>query len=293
MDDDESIYAYINQHVSNKPAEKRNKELKNNQIPRGLKITKLPNIGTNFPQRPAMKSKIIPDMASSTVIIGSTGSGKTNLLIDMFINPNMYRGYFDEIWLFSKTGHCDSLFEYLELKDDRVIVNNMEKKLKDLIDKCEKESKSIGVTKMKRRALLFEDLTANAKLMRSPAFLKCFCQNRHMACMVFACVHSYTRLTRTCRQTCTNIFLFPMPLTDIKLLSDDHCPPNMSKKDFINDIINVAHKRDIVINEKGEKEENRPFLHINCKVDFDTRYRKSFDYILKICNPLYSEKNEL
>lgn len=276
MDNDIDIDRMLAEIGSNPDyQEKREKKKPGKIVIKGLDIPKIPSTSTQFEQRPYMANKVIPDMCSSVIFVGGTSSGKTTVLISMFLNEDMYRNYFDEIYLFSATGACDSLFDHLRLKEERVITHDMVNQLDILVNKLKKRAEDMGVENAPKVALIFEDLTANKKLMsdHNTPFIQCFVQNRHLACMTFACVHKWRGLTRTARLQASNIIYFPAPTDDLKSFIDDTQPPNLSKIEYQN-LINFAHEPtdDMV----------RPFLHVNRKVDFTNQFRKGFKHQINL-----------
>ena len=50
----------------------------------------------------------LPQMASLCLIIGSVRSGKSNLLVNFFCNPEFYKGKFDTVKIVSTTLHSDT-----------------------------------------------------------------------------------------------------------------------------------------------------------------------------------------
>lgn len=258
-----------------KPIKNTNKNKdknKNHPILKGLKVQKLESLSTDFKQRPYMVNKVVPHFPSSCVFVGGSGSGKTTALMNLFLNQDIYRGYFDEIYLFSKTGKSDDMATYLQLPNGRIITENLEEELKKLVDKLKKEAENLGPQKMKKRCIIFEDLTANRKLLNSPSFDLCFVQARHLATSVFACVHKYKALTRLARLQAMYLVVFECPLSDRLQIIEDWIAPRLNKQKFI-DLFNFVYKK--------ENKNDRNFLVINNQVDVNDRYRKNWDKIIK------------
>lgn len=240
----------------------------------GIQISKIESGMKGFPQNELMSQKVIPDMASSCIIVGGTGSGKTNLLVNLMLNKDFYRDYFDseEIYLFSANGKTDDLLMTMGLHDDRIITKNHIKELGALIKRLNKRCEDEGKYDCKRACIIFEDLTSIKKLQDSEEFIKLFTENRHHAAMVFAMVHKYKGLNRTCRLQGHNFIIFPCQNSDLKQISEDHCPPLLDNKVFMK-FISEGFKKD--------KEDSKPFFHINKKDTNDrTKFRRNFDIYL-------------
>ena len=69
---------------------------------------------------PMMQADIIPRHASAVIFNGKSGSGKSNLMINLLTRPHFYKGYFDLTFLFSPTANSDDLPQYLNLPKKRL-----------------------------------------------------------------------------------------------------------------------------------------------------------------------------
>jgi hypothetical protein len=103
-----------------------------------LKIVALPTKAKKLMSPPLM-DEINLRHPFSLAVYGMTGSGKTVAVLNLLTNPNMYSGFFDEIYLFSVTGNSDDSFEALNLKKKNIITEQMVPKLKKLLEKQKKE----------------------------------------------------------------------------------------------------------------------------------------------------------
>ena len=103
-------------------------------------------------ESPATMSAIDIKHPFSIGIFGMTGSGKTVLACQLLCNKQMYRGYFDRIYLFSPTGNADDTFDHLGIPDEQIftIEKQMIKELGKII-RAQKESvEDKGLMKTKR-----------------------------------------------------------------------------------------------------------------------------------------------
>ena len=163
-----------------------------------LKIHPLPTRASKL-QSPKLMEEIELKHPFSLAVYGMTGSGKTVAVLNLLTNGDMYGGYFDEMYLFSTTGKSDDSFDALDLPKRNVITDKMVAELKKIIERQKKAVERKGIDKAKKVCLIFEDLTANRKLMNSPDFIKAFVQNRHLSCSTIACCHKFNALIRTAR----------------------------------------------------------------------------------------------
>jgi hypothetical protein len=243
----------------------------------GLKIVPYPTNKHKIKQRPNMENHVIPTHASAVIFNGKSGSGKTNLLVNIMSRPEFYgidgsgKPYFDIVFLFSPTANGgDDLVRFLDIPKKRIFtefdttaLDNIIATQKDLIE----EKKDI--TKSPKMLIIFEDIQSDKKFMNSKSFLKCFIQCRHLNISTFLLSQSFTRTPRACRLQANNIFLFPCSRSERKLLIDEFTPPRLSKREF-GDLIDHATSDD------------HSFLHINMREMPRTRFRKNLDEILKL-----------
>lgn len=244
----------------------------------GIEIKKLESRSTKFKQTPFMKQGIIPKTPSSWVLIGGTGSGKSTALANILLNPDFMGNYFkpENSYCFGHTCKSDDLWR-THLKDqfpeDNIVDHDMDEILGNLIANRVLECDEKGPERTEPICVVFEDVTANRKLMNSPGFIKCFVQNRHYNITVLACAHKYKALTRVCRLSAHALVIYPCPVSDIKAVLEDHHAPGLTTKQM-RQVIEFAFQQ--------ESASDRPFLFINTTMPYSDRYRKRFDLILSI-----------
>lgn len=233
-------------------------------------------------QRPAMEKDIIPKHASSVIFNGKSGSGKTQLLVNLLTRPGFYGKcvkhsckhkdceYFDEMYMFSPTADGgDDLAKYLKIPKKHIFpdlnITDLDMLLQKQKEKCDRN----GVDKSPKMLVIFEDIQSDAKFMKSKSFLRCFIQGRHINISTFLLGQSWTLTPRACRLQANNIFFFRGSGSEHKILIDEHTPPGLTKKEF-EGLLNHA---------VGDK---YSFLHINLRAPRETRYRKNLDTILQL-----------
>jgi hypothetical protein len=232
-----------------------------------LKITALKTAKTKIKQRVYMKKLIIPKHPASVIFNGSSGSGKTNLLCTLLTKPHFYKGYFDEIHLFSPTGGTDDMFLHLDLQPDNIHMDMDPDDLADILSGRNDLIEKKGIDKVPKILLIFEDVQSSREFMKSRSFLQAFIANRHFGVSTWLCGQSFTKTPRACRLQANNIFYFKGSNSELELISEEFCPPGMRKKEF-KEMVSEATR------------EPYAFLHINKHAPFDTRYRKNLGNIL-------------
>lgn len=242
-----------------------------------LKIIPYPTNKQDIPQRPFMKEEIIPSHPSRTLFNGKSGSGKSNLLVNLMSRSEYYgadkdgKGYFDLVFLFSPTCNGgDDLVRFLDIPKKRMF-NTFDEKTLDNIVKTQKKiiEEKKDLLKSPKILVIFEDIQSDEKFMSSKSFEQCFLMGRHFNMSIFLLGQSWTKTPRVCRLQASNIFFFAGSRSEQKLLNEEFNPPRLSKREF-DDLIEEATGDDY------------GFLHINCKTPFRERYRQGLETVLKL-----------
>lgn len=226
------------------------------------------------PQRQAAKDQVMPRFPFSMMITGSSGSGKTNLMINIMTRPELYGKYFHRIAIFSPTaGSADDMYKKLgPIPKENFIATMTPDHLESIIDHRKKliEEKGIEwVAKNDRMVLILDDVVAERNFLESPEALKMFALLRHYLCSVIVMVQSYNKLPRALRLNANAIMVFPSLQSEIAVLKDEITPPGISKKDFEKVIEYATDGR-------------YDFLYINRHADPGKRVRKNLDEIINL-----------
>jgi len=252
------------------------KKLRNNKNDI-LKIVAYPTNKHKIKQRPLMKSNILPRHASSVIFNGRSGSGKSNLLINLLTRPEFYgpkragqKTYFDLIFLFSPTANQgDDLVQFLNLPSDKIDTTLSTQRLDHIISTQQKLIEQKGILKSPKILIVFDDCQSDAKFLKTKSFLRCFIQCRHLNISTFLCGQRFNKTPKAARLQANNIFFFPGSESEVELMCDEYTPPNTSKKQF-KKLIEYATA------------EPYNFLHINLRCPVETRFRKNLDEYLTI-----------
>jgi hypothetical protein len=242
-----------------------------------LEIVKFESNKHKIKERQAMMDNIIPRLGSSTIINGKSGSGKTNLLLNLCLKKEFYgkikpsdkHGYFELVFLFSPTAESDDLSEHLGLDKKRIVTDDFENKLEHIFEVQERIIKSKGLDKSPKILLIYDDMQSNARFMRSKIFTQSFIANRHANITTIFLSQSFTRTPRVCRLQASNIMIFPSSESEIDLLVEEYNPPNTTQKEFYNLV-------------KHATKERFNFLHIATRVEPEKRFRKNLATIISI-----------
>ena len=257
---------------------KKQKELPKEVKKAGLSIVPFKTNKAQIEQRETMKQGIIPHHPSSTIFNGASGSGKSNLLVNLLTRPEFYgkrngKHYFDKIHMFSPTAGemddlCQHLIDHCGLETSDIHNEFDQKLLLSILDDQQKAIKKKGIHKSPKTLLLLDDIQSDKKFLASKAIKRLFLMNRHYNTSTWLCGQSFNLTPRACRLQANNLFLFPMGGSEKKVLIDEFSPPGLTKKEF-EELVDHATS------------EQYQFLHVAKKQPPATRFRKNLDTILE------------
>jgi hypothetical protein len=262
----------------------------NRQVDERLLIKKLETDKEKVYKTHMMKSKVLPEHPFRGIISGASGSGKTQLILNLLSNKNYYKDYFDVIFILSPTaGELDDTYDILKPEEEKKdpstvdIAKELKKKKKetkiyfinnvtpkvigDIMKTNENLIKKNGVENSPKILLLYDDVVSNKKLMGDEKFHHSFIASRHYNASVFICTQKYNQVPRVCRLQANAIMYFKGTESENKIITEEHCPPGYKRKEFEK----ILHD---ATNEKFS------FLFINCQDDIRTRYRKCLHSII-------------
>lgn len=215
---------------------------------------------------------LIPPLGSSVIISGKSGSGKSTLLANLILDKRFYKGWFDEIFLFSPTANGDDIQKQLEIPKNHVFTDLDEApELLEVILRAQSTAlEKTTADKAKQYAIIFDDVIGDTKFMNTKEFTKCFYQVRHICCTTFICTQHFTRVPRICRLQANFIMYFRGSMSETEILVEEFAPPNMTKNEF----------RQMVVDTTSENDYD--FLTINMKVGWETRFRHNLGDVIAL-----------
>lgn len=238
-----------------------------------FKIEVLDTEKSKIPQRGCVKAGVLPKFPSSVLFCGRSGSGKTNLLLNILTRKELLGNYYHTIIVFSPTANkYDDTYKSLKIPEENFIEDftsesfeNLIKVRKDLI-----QDKGIEWTAKHSRVLIvLDDIIANRDFLQSNTALKLFALLRHYLCSIFILIQSYTKVPRALRLNCNCTFIFPASQSEVEILKDEVTPAGLTKKQF-EKVIEYATS------------EPYNFLSINNHAKPKQRFRKNLDEIIDL-----------
>lgn len=177
-------------------------------------------------------------------ICGNRGAGKTVLLIQLLMNPNLYYQDFDRIYVFSPSlldQDDANLFYLLGLPSKQMFHEFNEKKLKEIISKKKRKPDE-------QWAIIFDDVIGD-KDFKNSELSRTICLNgRHMGISMFVTSQKSTLGSTDVRTNADGCFLFrPRSGNEIEALFKDSCINGISKRQFTKFLMdNTKEKHDFL-----------------------------------------------
>ena len=166
------------------------------------------------------KYKIAPSLPIRSIILGPSGSGKSVLLQSMILD--IYRGSFDQIYIFSPSVHVDDAIwepvrkyidEKINLLKEKVYFDHYDHNELDQI--IETQKKVIQYQKLKKHKklhqilIIIDDMADSSEFCRHSKLLhSLYIRGRHICCSVITSVQKYSCLSTIARVNATSVFIF-------------------------------------------------------------------------------------
>ena len=238
-----------------------------------FKIEPIETAKSKIPLKACMKSGVLPKFPFSMMISGRSGSGKTNLLVNLLTRKEFLKHYFQYVLIYSPTaGEYDDSYKSLNLPPENFKNDFSEQDLEDLIEARKKLIKQKGieyVAKNCRVLIILDDVIANRDFLNSPQALKMFALLRHYLVSVIVLMQTYNKLPKALRNNANAIMIFPSNRSEVEVLIDELTPPNLTKKQFQKVIEYCTSER-------------YNFLYINNHAEPGKRLRKNLDEVINL-----------
>ncbi len=200
-----------------------------------------------------------------TTFLARTGSGKTNLLLNMILRDIFqYNKYYKKIFIVSPTLNHDDNYTILESykakkgKAEIVMITDfedVETVLTDILNECKSEKG--------KYLLILDDMLAmidNQKKLQ-----ELYTSGRHAGLSVWCSIQSYTKIPRVCRLNTIDYIIFTIAKNELEMVASDLAD---DKQKFI---------------EAYKEATNEPygFLQVRTRATPDRRFTNSFRYYIK------------
>ena len=229
-----------------------------------IKVYKSKKQGIKQPS--ACQNDILPKLHCTYLIIGKSGSGKSNVLLHLLNSPALLKNAFDII-LYLSDSPDDTVQDNLKIPRENFLKNWSEDSIEKILAKQEDSIKKQGFLKTKSICLIFDDVLSRPKFLNSKVILKLVTACRHFNISCIFNTQSYKKLPRTVRLQARGIILFPSSMSELVKFSEEQCLPNMSNKAFLKKIQYIT-------------KDAYQFAFINNDSSNENKLRKNFNLII-------------
>jgi hypothetical protein len=224
--------------------------------------------------RKAMDNHLIPKHPFRLILSGSSGSGKSNLLLHLLTQKQLYKGYFDIIFIISPTaGKLDDSYSALAKHKGKTVIRIINDLNADLIEQIMATNKKLILNNQVHKApkilIVYDDVVADKKFMGMKSFLHSFIASRHYNASVIICTQKFNSVPRTCRLQANAIMYFRGTNGERETLVNEFSPAGYNKKET-SAIFDYATR------------DPYSFLYINLMAPRSERYRKNLKEILRL-----------
>ena len=210
---------------------------------------------------------LLPTLPTGIVVIGRSGSGKTQAVVTMLTNKRLLADTFDFVYLFTGVKPDKELIADLELPPSNIKVNFDESTISTIMKKMEATVDKQGFKNTPSVLFVFDDILGNIDFLKSKILTKLATTNRHMNISYIIMSQYYKKLPPVVRTNASFYMIFPSSDIELQKISDELTPPSMTKKQFL-EMARHATK------------ERFSFLSINSKADPEKQLRKGFNTII-------------
>lgn len=240
----------------------------NTENPLTIKVAKTSKVGLKQPS--ACADGILPKLHCSYLVVGRSGSGKSNVVIHMLKSKELLYGAFNYIFYFVGSPD-DSFIENIEIPKENIIKNFDENKINEIIEKNKSIIERVGYAKASKTnnvLFVFDDILSQPQFLKSKTILKLCTECRHYLVSCIFNTQSYTKVPRAIRINCRGIIFFPSSQGEMVVFADEQCLPNMKKRDFLKLVEHCTS-------------EQYQFAFLNLDAPPSDRLRKNLDKVIQ------------
>ena len=187
----------------------------------------------------------IPSHPFRCLFTGTTGSGKTTNMIQLLIQPNFLKDYFDAIYVFSP--NCKTEIEFEEIqKNNRgdVIMTEVfdEINVKNIFDKLIRNAKKFKNDRslMPRILLFIDDFAGHKEVMKSELLVKIFFMSRKYSCSTWISSQRYKCVPSNLRVNSEFHVIYEQSSMQTLLIAEELSMGRFTKKHIFNAMDKVS-----------------------------------------------------
>lgn len=229
-----------------RPIKEEKKEETDNAFKHNASPTNIINMNikkANIKQPPCVQKGILPAHPFRMYVVGSSGSGKTNFLLNLLSRKCFYKNYFDSILVVSPTAlNLDETYQSLKLPE-RNYFEPSEEVLETIMEIQEDRIEEYGKEKSPKVLLILDDIVSYKQFCSSPILLKFAVMSRHWNISMVILSQAYHRIPKSVRLQMSSIVYFKGSNRELEVLADDFAAPGYSNSAFKNKIKKATNER--------------------------------------------------
>ena len=204
-----------------------------------------------------------------TLIVGRTGSGKTNVMLHMLTDKHLLGNVFKpkNIFLFCAVKPDKGMVKELKIPKKNIIEDFDDDKLLSMFQKLESVVDNNGWSQAPRTLWLFDDILSKKKLLRGKAIAQIATAGRHAKLSYIMNSQYYKSLPPVLRTNAAYIIYFSANESENVKFCDEQAPSFMTKKKFLKIIEHCTKER-------------YSFLALNTLAPKSQECRKGFNVIV-------------
>jgi hypothetical protein len=187
------------------------------------------------------------------LIVGGTCGGKSNFIVNLILQPDMYNEYFlgEDIYIVSPSMENDEKLQHIKnaknIGDENIFDMYDDEILMELYSHIEEQyNESIkNKEKVKNSLIIMDDCGFSGNLRaknKGSAINKIFMNGRHINLSCIVCNQYYSQVSPAIRANSNGIVLFSLSQRQMKLVEDDHNYINAKKfQDIYNKTTEEPH----------------------------------------------------
>ena len=187
------------------------------------------------------KDGILPTHPFRMYVVGASGSGKTNFVLNLLSRDDMYKEYFHSILVVSPTArHLDATYDALRIPErnffgcDSAVLET----IRDI-----QEERSVSGRETPRVLLLLDDIVSYKDFCTSDILLQFAVMSRHWNVSMIILSQAYHRIPKAVRLQMSSVVYFKGSNKELEVLAQDFGAPGLSLKQFISRINYATSKR--------------------------------------------------
>lgn len=186
-----------------------------------------------IPQCQAAEAGILPKHPFRMYVVGASGSGKSNFILNLLTRKNMYKDYFDSILVVSPTAvHLDPNYKVLDLPEEHFYEPD-EDVLERIMEVQQEVVEKKGKEKAPKLLLVLDDIVSYTNFTRSPMLLKFAVMSRHWNISMMILSQAYHLIMKPVRLQMSSIVFFKGSNKELEVITEDFGAAGMSKWQFM------------------------------------------------------------